>query len=147
MVGTTLCARRMLLALGLPFAVCIGIACDRVSGGRLEEGRRVAESFLEEVRGGRTDQAWQSTTVEFKSLMGSGSLRDYVRARPVFRSPAEYVDARPLETGGGRLVEFLFRATPPPPKGHPRKTMGPQTIRVMVDFGETPARVERLAVE
>lgn len=146
-------ARRSLLALGSVALACVGISCGGASAARDDEGKQVAATFLDEIRAGRIEPAWQTTSVEFKSLMGSSSLRDYARTHPALKGQAEFVESQPVSSSGGRLVEYQFRATPPPLKGGSKKSAAsktpptPKTIRVMVSFNEAPPKVERVATE
>ena len=43
--------------------------------------------FLDELRAGRLEPAWQGTSTEFKSLMGLENLRDYVKTHPALKAP------------------------------------------------------------
>jgi hypothetical protein len=104
-----------------------------------EGGREAAVQFLDDLRAGRVEPAWQATSTEFKSLMGHESLRDYVKAHPALKGPAEYAESRPIE---GALTECRFRAT--------TKTKGksvPATIKVLVGPTGEGWRVEKLSVE
>ena len=125
---------------------CVGLSCGRLSASRLEQGRTVAAAFLDEVRAGRIDPAWQGTTVEFKSLMGSDSLRDYTRTHPALQAPAEFVESRPVESSGGKLGEYQFRSTPPS-KGRVKSPPSPKSIRLLISFAEGTPRIERLTSE
>lgn len=133
--------------LALVAAAALGAGCGRTSPAQVDAGQEVAATFLEELRAGRVAPAWQGTTVEFKSLMGSDALRDYVRAHPAFQARAEFVASESVESGRGRMVAYRFRATPPPGKKKPKTPPPPATIRVLLDFTADPPRVERLNVE
>ena len=138
---------RIGLVLATLGTACIGISCGRSSAARDDAGKEVAATFLREIGAGRVDPAWQATTVEFKSLMGSDSLRDYARNHPALKGTAEFLDSHPIEASGGRMVEYRFRATPPPARSKPKNAPGPTTFRVMVDSRDDPPKVERLAAD
>ena len=141
-------ALRSVLGTGLMLvATCGGFACGRTSPAQVDEGQGVASAFLDELRAGRVDPAWQASTVEFKSLMGAESLRDYVRTHPALKAKAEFVASQPVEASSGRRVNYQFQATPPPTRTRSKTPPGPATIRVMLDFATSPPKVERLAVE
>ena len=147
MAGPMTPARRASFALASLVAACLGVSCGRGSVARVDEGRRVASSFLDEVRAGRTEPAWKGTTVEFKSLMGADALRDLARNQPALKGTAEYVDSRPIDSGHLNLVEYRFRGAPTPPRKPSKSPPAPKTIRVLVSFEEDPPKVERLAVD
>lgn len=137
---------RLRLALSLALLAGFSLACGRISSTQEDRGRSVAASFLDEVRAGRVDPAWQGTTAEFKSLMGSDSLKDYARNHPALKAQAEFVGSKRVETGAGRMVDYEFRATPaaaPRVKTPPT----PKAIHVTVNFSVDPPAVERLTVE
>ena len=141
-------ALRCVLGTGLLLAAtCGSFACGRTSPAQVDEGQGVAASFLDELRAGQVDPAWQATAVEFKSLMGADSLRDYVRTHPALKAKAEFVASHPVEASPGRRVNYQFQATPPPTRTRSKTPPGPATIRVMLDFATSPPKVERLTVE
>ncbi len=139
--------RRSLLASAVLMMTVICPSCGRRSASQVDRGREVAVSFLDEIRAGRIEPAWQGTTVEFKSLMGADSLRDYARSHPALKAAAEFVDSRPIEASGGKLRDYEFQATLPPPKGKTKVAPGPKQIRVMINFAAEPPQVERLTSE
>ncbi|RUL84926.1 hypothetical protein [Tautonia sociabilis] len=130
-------ARVMAVLSSLLLGGCVG------PGGEGDEGARTAATeFLDEVRAGRLEAAWQGTSAEFKSLMGLENLRDFVRAHPVLGEPAEYAETRALDRGGLDLAECVFLA-PAFPKG----AAGGSTITVLVAEGDEGWAVERLTVD
>jgi hypothetical protein len=145
---------RAVSGLGLAVAAsCLGIACVGDSSAPAD-GRAAATSFLDEIRAGRVEPAWRATTVEFKSLMGLDSLRDYVRAHPALKGKAEFLDGRTVKSSGPELAEYTFRAIPPPPakaRGRGKKAGPAQpasaTIRVTTAREDGTLKVERLAIE
>lgn len=143
---------RTVAGFGLAVAVsCLGIAC--VGGSAVPaDGQAAATTFLEEIRAGRIEPAWRATSVEFKSLMGLGTLRDYVRTHPALKGQAEFVEGRPVKSGGPELVEYKFRATAPPPaKGRGKKAgsgrSASATIRVTTAREDGILKVDRLVLE
>jgi hypothetical protein len=131
----------------------LGPACGSSGSGAAEDGRAAAAAFLDDLRAGRIEPAWQGTSVEFKSLMGLDSLRDYVRQHPALTAPAEFVAIASVESRHLTLAECTFRATPPAPakgsrsRARARTPAGPATITVLISEDRDGWKVERLAVE
>jgi hypothetical protein len=118
--------------------------CARSGNVADDAGRAVAARFLDELRAGRIEPAWNETSAEFKSLMGFENLRDYVRTHPALKAPAAYASARPLNRDGLHLAEYVFHATPPPSaRGQPAAA----TIKVLLAAGADGWKVEHLTVE
>ncbi len=93
-------------------ALCALVGCGRGADPATEAGgREAATQFLDRLRAGQIEPAWEATTAEFKSLMGLESLRDFVKGRPALRSPAEHVSARDARRDGRIMAEHVFRAT------------------------------------
>lgn len=76
----------------------------------LDEGRAVAEAFLQELREGRPDQAWKSTTAEFKSAQGQESFQREVQPIEYLKGPLEFVSVQTVMVHNQRRSEYLFRA-------------------------------------
>lgn len=113
------------------------------AGATDEDGRALATRFLDEIRAGQIDPAWRdSTSPEFKSLMGAESLRDYMKAHPALKGPAEHAESHPVEHPGGPQFEHAFRGTT-----RIRNKTTPATIKVLVAPGDGGWKVEHLAVE
>lgn len=102
-----------------------------------DQGRSIAEGFLAAIRAGKTDEAWQGTTAEFKSLMGRESFLNYVKKQPSLKSEATFQAAKPMENGKMKLVECIFGAEKPKPA----------VIKVILAAGMEKWQVERLSVE
>jgi hypothetical protein len=72
------------------------------------DGRDVTEPFLTAIREGRADEAWESTTAEFKSAEGRESFR--VRARqPALQHELEFVSYEETEVSGLARGEATYR--------------------------------------
>src|SRR5262249_28252489 len=50
----------------------------------------IAEPFLDEIRQGRVDAAWESTTAEFKSMTGKEDFKKFVNEQPALKEPLEF---------------------------------------------------------
>lgn len=75
----------------------------------LEEGRAVAQAFLDDIRAGRPETAWESTTAEFKSASGRESFVTQVRALSALREHLEFISAQTVTVQNELRTEFLFR--------------------------------------
>ncbi|MFO0959468.1 MAG: hypothetical protein U0800_18880 [Isosphaeraceae bacterium] len=128
----------ILVAMGL-----IGCGGGNPSGsGAGEDGRAAADKFLEDLRAGRIEPAWQGTTTEFKSLMGLGSLKDLAKTRPALKGTPEHIDSKRIDRGGLSLVEHTYRA-----QGKTKNKAIDSTLRVIVSRGDRGWQVEKLSVE
>lgn len=90
--------------------------CSKSAGEAAADGRALATQFLDDLRADRTPAAWERTTTEFKSLMGLENLKGYVKTYPALKGPAEFAESKPVERNGVALTEYVFHATPPPPR-------------------------------
>ena len=75
-----------------------------------EDAHEEAMHFLNQLRAGEIDLAWEDTTAEFKSFVGRDRLRKTVRSNPVFQHPFEMTSSQSVEIGPLRLFECLFRS-------------------------------------
>ena len=99
------------LGLIAALATLVIAGCARAADEAGEEGRAAAARFLDELRAGRLEPAWQGTSTEFKSLMGLENLRDYVKTHPALKAPAEYAESRTIDRDGRAMAEYVFHAT------------------------------------
>ena len=72
------------------------------------DGRPVAEAFLAQIRQGQVDQAWESTTAEFKSGQGCEQFRQFVARTPLLRQPLEFAQYQATELNGLRRGQCVF---------------------------------------
>ncbi len=75
----------------------------------LEEGRAIAQAFLEAIRAGTPEAAWAGTTAEFKSASGRESFLTQVRSLPVLREQFDFVSAQTVTVQNQPRTEYLFR--------------------------------------
>lgn len=120
----------------------LSVGCGRTGSAVDGATRAIAVRFLDELRAGNLEPAWQSSSTEFKSLMGIENLRDYVKAHPALKVPAEYADSRTIDRDGRTLAEYRFHAT-----ARVRGKPVPATIKVLLASGDDGWKVEQLAVE
>jgi hypothetical protein len=55
-----------------------------------DEVQAAAAKFLDQVREGQVEQAWNDTTAEFKSMLGLDGFRQLVRTHPDLKQKAEF---------------------------------------------------------
>lgn len=77
----------------------------------LAAGRKIAEAFLQELGEGRADEAWQSTTAEFKSAQGKESFARDVKSLKFLKEPLEFVSVQTVSVGTQPRTEYLFRSS------------------------------------
>lgn len=124
------------------FLALITVGCGRTGTAVNDEPRAIAVRFLDELRAGKLQPAWQGASTEFKSLMGLENLRDYVKRHPALKASAEYSESRTIDRDGRALVESVFHATP-----RVRGKPVPAKIKVLLAAGTDGWKVEQLVVE
>lgn len=77
----------------------------------LDAGRNIAETFLKEIRESHPENAWNSTTAEFKSAQGQEAFLRDVKPLAFLQSPLDFVSAQVVEVQGQPRSEYLFRAS------------------------------------
>lgn len=131
-----------LLATAVTLAL-ISSGCGAGADPPKDASRQTALRFLEELKAGRIEAAWQGTSTEFKSLMGLGALKDFVKTHPALKGPVESADMEKVEREGHVMAKCRFHGS--------AKVKGksvPATIDVFVgssDGGEW--KVEKVSVE
>jgi hypothetical protein len=101
-----------------------------------EEGRSVADAFLKQVRAGQAQQAWESTTAEFKSAEGHESFLRYVKEHPVLTKPLTFVSVQTVSVQDSPRAEYLYR----------EKVGGP-TVRLLAGNEGGTWRIDRIAID
>lgn len=94
-------------------------------------GRSVAETFLRELAEGGADQAWQSTTAEFKSAQGKESFARDVKSLKFLKEPLEFVSVQTVTVGTQPRTEYLFRSS------------GGNTVRIVLNRENGHWKVDR----
>jgi hypothetical protein len=84
---------------------------------REAEGRPIADLFLTQVREGRIDEAWQSTTADYKSDQGRDAFRSFVAARPGLKHPAEFVAFEEISVNDLTRWKYTYRLQTTLPSG------------------------------
>lgn len=101
-------------------------------------GRQVADDFLAHLAGNKPDDAWESTSAEFKSDEGRESFRDFVRARPVLTRPLIFLSAESIVVNEVPRTEFRYRSA---------DEKAPQSVKLVVGKEGDGWKVERVLVE
>lgn len=99
----------------------------------VEELVAIGERFLQQVREGETEAAWESTTVEFKSAQGKEHFKGYVKSHAVLGKPMEFISAQQVLVQEQPRTELLYRE---PESG--------DTIRVLLGHERGKWKVDRL---
>ena len=101
----------------------------------VDEGRRIAEAFLADIREGRLEQAWESTTAELKSAEGREAFSRRMRKYPFLKSQLDFVSAQTVTVQDRPRTEYHFRST------------GGDSVRLIVANEAGMWKVDRLIVE
>ncbi len=76
----------------------------------VDQGREVAEAFLGKLREGQPDQAWETTTAEFKSAQGKESFVRKVKPLKFLKEPLNFVSLQAVAIGPEQRSEYLFQS-------------------------------------
>lgn len=76
----------------------------------LDAGRAVADAFLKDLRESRPEQAWDSTTAEFKSAQGREAFQREVKPLSFLRQSLDFVSTQVVIVQEQPRTEYLFRA-------------------------------------
>jgi hypothetical protein len=123
-------------------AALLGAGCSGSAGTGDEQARTAAVGFLDDVRAGRLEPAWQASSTEFKSLMGLENLRDYVKTHSTLKTVAKLTDLRRIQRNGQTMAECRFSGT-----SKQRRKDVPAIIKVLVAAADEGWKVEQVAVE
>lgn len=102
-----------------------------------DDARPLAETFLAELRTGKTDRidaAWTGTTAEFKSNQGREQFRRWVKGQKRLSEPAEFRGCDMAERNGLRVADCRFAC----PSGG---------VRVLLAREDGQWKVERVLAE
>ncbi|HEX3727600.1 MAG TPA: hypothetical protein VHV08_15205 [Pirellulales bacterium] len=101
----------------------------------VDEAHQATDRFLELVRQGHADQAWQSTTAEFKSAQGREVFVGYVKSHSWLKEPLSFVSVQTVTLQDRPRAECVYRS----PKS-------PGTVRLLIDNDHGVWRVDRIAL-
>lgn len=98
-VRTSLC-----LILFASIAGCGGSTPD------VDASRQIGELFLKQIRDGHPQDAWQSTTAEFKSARGKEAFIRDLRGDKGVKTEMSFVSQQTVKVQDQDRIELLFRA-------------------------------------
>jgi len=101
-----------------------------------EAGRAVAEEFLQLVRSGQPEKAWESTTAEFKSAEGRESFLRYVKDHPSLSGKLSFVSVQTVTVQDSPRAEYLYR-------GEDSKS----TVRLLAGDERGTWRIDRISMD
>ena len=104
-------------------------------------GKQVAEQFLEQLRTGQAEAAWQSTTAEFKSDEGRESFIRYAHQHAAVWPTIEFLEYKRGELNGLPRGQAIFQ---PATSAQPANI---KQVRIAVAQEEGTWKVEGLFLE
>jgi hypothetical protein len=75
-----------------------------------DASRQIGETFLKLIQDGKAQDAWQSTTAEFKSARGKEAFVRDVRGDKGLKSAMSFVSQQTVKVQDQDRIELLFRA-------------------------------------
>ncbi len=75
-----------------------------------EEGRPVADKFVELLRSGKSAEAWESTTAEFKSAEGRESFIRSLKGKTFLTESLTFDSVQTADMNGKKRNEFRFHS-------------------------------------
>lgn len=130
---------RPVLTLGAVLAAAVAVVGCGTGAPDDAEARAVVTTFIDQLRTGQIDAAWESTTSDFKSDEGRESFRKYVKGKQVLAGPLEIVELKQVEVHGLTRWEAVLHP--------PSDAKSPATVRTMIAEEGGAWKVERLVVE
>lgn len=130
----------LLLGGSLGFLILVGIGlwwmAPPVTPQPDEAGKEVAFVFLDLIRQGKSAEAWQGSSAEFKSFMGREALSALAKKTPALYEKPEFVSMEKAKVNGLDRTIFTFRT----PKARKK-------IQVTLASEQGTFRIEHLVVE
>lgn len=103
-----------------------------------DAGQQVVEAFLQKIREGHPDQAWDSTTAEFKSAQGKESFVRSVEDIEFLKQPMRFFAVQTVTVQNQPRSEYLFRAPDGNAKTNIRVVIGAEGSEWKVDLWVLP---------
>lgn len=127
--------------LAICLAVAVPLGCQRAQPpADAATTQRVTDTFLEQLRAGQFDAAWESTSAEFKSDEGRESFARYIKSKPQLRQPLAFKGYEVADQNGLKRGQCLYEPAP-------GSKSGPARIRLLVAQDAGQWRVEGVFVE
>lgn len=109
-----------------------------------DNGVSIAEPFLTEIRKGQVDAAWESTSAEFKSLMGKEEFKKFVKEQPILKDTLELGNVQQVTINKTQCLQCAFHK----PSAEGKKLENKMKVRVLIAQERSgPWKVERLIVD
>lgn len=119
-------------------AACLFASCGGTTATPPSDGREITEPFLKQVREGQLDDAWTSTTAEFKSFLGKEEFRRFVTEHAVLKEPLEFTGHELVKTYGLTRNQCGYK---------PTAANATAKIRVLLAQEQDKWKVEAIFVE
>lgn len=103
-----------------------------------DEGQKVVEAFLTLIREGQADQAWMSTTAEFKSARGQEAFVRDTKKLAFLKEPLQFFAVNTVTVQDQPRSEYLFRAADGNSKTNLRVVLGREGGEWKVDLWVPP---------
>lgn len=100
-----------------------------------DEGRATVEDFLNRVREGKPGEAWDLSTVEFKSIAGRESFIRLAQQSAILKEPLQFGSIQKITVQEQPRSEFLYQST---------KSGG--NVRVLLGYEQGAWKVDRLTL-
>ncbi len=123
---------RLFLAV-VAFAAAIAGCQEAITVPELEEGRAVTDKFMQSVCTGKAADAWDTTSVEFKSAEGRDSFARTVKKLKWLGKPAQFAAAATIESPQGPRAEYTYRSAD-----------GKHQVRLMISPHDAAWQVDRI---
>ena len=119
------------------FVACVSAGCgEKVTMPDADQGRAVADKFLELVRTGKAAQAWDETSAEFKSAEGKESFVRSVKKRPWLTKPSTFETLATIGQPPAERAEYVYRSAD-----------GKHQVRLLIASSAAGWCIDRIQVE
>ena len=110
-----------------------------------DNGVSIAQPFLAEIRNGQLDTAWESTSAEFKSLMGKEEFKKFVKEQPILKDSLELGTVQQVTINKSQCLQCAFHKQA---ATGGNKLENKLKVRVLIAQERSgPWKVERLIVD
>lgn len=105
-----------------------------------DAGQKVIEDFLEKIRSGHPDQAWEATTAEFKSAQGRESFVRSIKPLEFLQQPLVFFAVNTVTIADQPRSEYIFRAPDGKADTNTRIVIGRENGEWKVDMWILPTK-------
>jgi len=121
---------------GVASAILALAGCNRTPPA--DDAGLIADVFIETVCAGEVDDAWESTTAEFKSAKGKEAFRRAVRKEPVFKKPLKRSSQETIKIGSLERLQLRYQ---------PDDATSQSTVKVLMAATDGYWQVDSVSVE